>query len=690
MKFHAINESKPIFLTRRKTSSKVAHLVVIVLIVTIVHIYYPYIHLILVKPNNTIPSSSNDPLHVQTTATVPNPHPLYRSHLQPPTRKEEDDQKLVPIQKEENDHKVVVPLENKETKKRGKNKGWHEAMLKRKCGGGGNKSCDLFSGEWVENPEGPYYTNETCWAIQEHQNCMKFGRMDRDFLKWRWKPYQCELPIFDPMLFLEMMRGKSLAFVGDSVARNHMQSLLCLLSRKQLEYYKVGPPPKHQGSRCVTISHARSTKNSVNINPQEIDKDYISKLLDGLLARILSVHPLDSGSKAVAVYTGFLNRPYCIKHGGPIVKIQDLEYAISNLLVNFDENNPLKMPTKLEFHYDKGMIVATIGLNKKLSLDFSKVYQDIPRQFEWEIVLNTLDLPQISPYPFCVKTLKLTSVNYSSCKLISSLINKFRYVESLIIEKSSGLRSLRVEGVAKLVSLSVIDCDDLKSVNVKALELESLRFCGSLCSFSLQNVIAIRDVKVLTIHGWMYKDVFGPLLFTKHNEQHFRFSRLQELWWIDSSMEDDNINSLFCFLKFCTSLKRLFVTVSSLLVSTILSLLLAVHCSRWKIDPRSNSKPCANHQSSTMIQKGRLRKLKVVKLEGFENEVDIILFNEHLMEVFSVEPLVVEMRQGMQSRGLVRIPKRKARESDKLKFCYKFVGEVEDTTGLCPKHPHMP
>ncbi|PWA42558.1 leucine-rich repeat domain, L domain-like protein [Artemisia annua] len=212
------------------------------------------------------------------------------------------------------------------------------------------------------------------------------------------------------------------------------------------------------------------------------------------------------------------------------------------------------------------------------------------------------------------------------------------YVESLIIEKSSGLRSLRVEGVAKLVSLSVVDCDDLKSVNVKALELESLRFCGSLCSFSLQNVMYLGDAK-------LDFDVFGPLLFTKHNEQHFRFSRLQELWWIDSSMEDDNINSLFCFLKFCTSLKRLFVT----------------------IDPRSNSKPCANHQSSTMIQKGRLRKLKVVKLEGFENEVDIILFNEHLMEVFSVEPLVVEMRQGMQSRGLVRIPKRKARESDKLK-----------------------
>ncbi|GKB93759.1 trichome birefringence-like protein 19 [Tanacetum coccineum] len=96
-----------------------------------------------------------------------------------------------------------------------RNNGWHEAVLKHKgSGGSGNKSCDLFSGEWVENPDGPYYTNETCWAIQEHQNCMKFGRK-----------------IFDPILFLKMMRGKSLAFVGDSVARNHMQSLLCLLSR---------------------------------------------------------------------------------------------------------------------------------------------------------------------------------------------------------------------------------------------------------------------------------------------------------------------------------------------------------------------------------------------------------------------------------------------------------------------------
>ncbi|KAF5175675.1 trichome birefringence-like [Thalictrum thalictroides] len=96
---------------------------------------------------------------------------------------------------------------------------------------GVTKKCDIFTGEWIPNPGAPYYTNTTCWAIHEHQNCMKYGRPDTDFMKWRWKPNDCELPIFDPSQFLELVRGKSLAFVGDSVARNQMQSLICLLSR---------------------------------------------------------------------------------------------------------------------------------------------------------------------------------------------------------------------------------------------------------------------------------------------------------------------------------------------------------------------------------------------------------------------------------------------------------------------------
>lgn len=61
------------------------------------------------------------------------------------------------------------------------------------------------------------------------QNCQGNGRPDSEYEKWRWKPSECELPRFDAKKFLELMRGKTLAFIGDSVARNQMESMLCLL-----------------------------------------------------------------------------------------------------------------------------------------------------------------------------------------------------------------------------------------------------------------------------------------------------------------------------------------------------------------------------------------------------------------------------------------------------------------------------
>nr|GMC91505.1 protein trichome birefringence-like 19 [Ipomoea batatas] len=92
------------------------------------------------------------------------------------------------------------------------------------------RRCDIFKGKWVPYPEGPYYTNKSKCVIEDRQNCMKFGRPDSEFMKWRWQPDECDLPMFDAGRFLEVVRGKTLAFVGDSVARNQMQSLVCLLA----------------------------------------------------------------------------------------------------------------------------------------------------------------------------------------------------------------------------------------------------------------------------------------------------------------------------------------------------------------------------------------------------------------------------------------------------------------------------
>lgn len=91
--------------------------------------------------------------------------------------------------------------------------------------------CDLSIGNWIGNPAGPLYTNESCQFIETHQNCMKNGRPDKGYLYWRWNPRDCELPQFNAKRFLEMMRNKAWALIGDSISRNHVQSLLCILSK---------------------------------------------------------------------------------------------------------------------------------------------------------------------------------------------------------------------------------------------------------------------------------------------------------------------------------------------------------------------------------------------------------------------------------------------------------------------------
>uniref|UniRef100_A0A2P2IUW4 Protein trichome birefringence-like 25 isoform X1 n=1 Tax=Rhizophora mucronata TaxID=61149 RepID=A0A2P2IUW4_RHIMU len=100
-------------------------------------------------------------------------------------------------------------------------------------------SCDLFRGDWIPDPSGPFYTNQSCLAIESHQNCMRNGRPDSGYLYWRWSPRDCNLPRFNPQRFLDLMRNKSWGFIGDSISRNHVQSLLCILSQveKAVEVY---------------------------------------------------------------------------------------------------------------------------------------------------------------------------------------------------------------------------------------------------------------------------------------------------------------------------------------------------------------------------------------------------------------------------------------------------------------------
>ncbi|KAJ1289497.1 hypothetical protein BS78_02G168700 [Paspalum vaginatum] len=91
--------------------------------------------------------------------------------------------------------------------------------------------CDYSDGEWVRTAAGPRYNGTSCGeTIKAGQNCEAHGRPDTGYIYWRWRPRGCALPPFDPAEFLRAVRGRHVAFVGDSLARNQCESLVCLLA----------------------------------------------------------------------------------------------------------------------------------------------------------------------------------------------------------------------------------------------------------------------------------------------------------------------------------------------------------------------------------------------------------------------------------------------------------------------------
>uniref|UniRef100_A0ACD5V711 Uncharacterized protein n=1 Tax=Avena sativa TaxID=4498 RepID=A0ACD5V711_AVESA len=93
------------------------------------------------------------------------------------------------------------------------------------------RSCDYSEGEWVRAPGHARRYNATECNVKDSENCLRNGRPDSGYLDWRWQPAApgCHLPDFDAAAFLAAVRGKHVAFFGDSMARNQAESLVCLL-----------------------------------------------------------------------------------------------------------------------------------------------------------------------------------------------------------------------------------------------------------------------------------------------------------------------------------------------------------------------------------------------------------------------------------------------------------------------------
>ncbi|KAJ9565450.1 hypothetical protein OSB04_001416 [Centaurea solstitialis] len=90
-------------------------------------------------------------------------------------------------------------------------------------------NCNLFDGDWVRDESYPLYKPGSCSLIDEQFNCFANGRPDKGFQMLKWKPKGCTLPRLDGSHMLQLLRGKRLVFVGDSLNRNMWESLICIL-----------------------------------------------------------------------------------------------------------------------------------------------------------------------------------------------------------------------------------------------------------------------------------------------------------------------------------------------------------------------------------------------------------------------------------------------------------------------------
>ncbi|KDP44302.1 hypothetical protein JCGZ_19169 [Jatropha curcas] len=113
--------------------------------------------------------------------------------------------------------------------RKGKDKKWVERM----------RNCNIFDGRWVKDDSYPLYEPGSCPHIDEPFNCFVNGRPDNGYERYRWQPNHCNIPRLNGKYMLEILRGKRVVFIGDSLNRNMWESMVCTLRNAAKDKNKV-------------------------------------------------------------------------------------------------------------------------------------------------------------------------------------------------------------------------------------------------------------------------------------------------------------------------------------------------------------------------------------------------------------------------------------------------------------------
>lgn len=379
-------------------------------------------------------------------------------------------------------------------------------------------------------------------------------------------------------------------------------------------------------------------------------KDLFSNLPDEILGRIVSFLPNESALETSLLSTRWrdLWNEAVVRHGSE----EDIIGVVAELMATFEELDPLKHPRKLQFHFaQEGVVLATVANNSKLMLDFTLWKEELQKDYELLFKQQLMPTYQSFPSTFSVKTLYLKSVSCFTSEVASSIVSNLVHLENLVLIECRGLESLSVDSTSELHKLAILDCLELKFLNLRTSKLKSFGFRGPLplirpeYHFNLSHamldfrlglscnefttkdfdatLLTIKNSEVLTLCKWTFEELILPSISLLSGS--FRFYKLRELWWIDSyNKKEFNMEVLFSFLKLCPSLEKLFVT----------------------IDPESYSAKGSNSCLMKETKCTELEHLKLIKFMGFPCQKDEISLAKCLIHLIKGNPPKIKTSDG--------------------------------------------
>ncbi|RCV26455.1 hypothetical protein SEVIR_5G254500v4 [Setaria viridis] len=153
--------------------------------------------------------------------------------------------------------------------------------------GTGMAACNLFQGSWVYDDSLPMYDTAGCPFVEPEFDCQKYGRPDKMYLKYRWRPASCELPRFNGQDFLSRWKGKKILFVGDSLSLNQWESLACML-------HAAAPASKVAYSRGNPVSTI--TFQDYGLSVAYCRSTYLVDIVEESVGRVLKLDSITGGA----------------------------------------------------------------------------------------------------------------------------------------------------------------------------------------------------------------------------------------------------------------------------------------------------------------------------------------------------------------------------------------------------------